>query len=139
MSIRRQRFPPFLDNLESGTYIYYVAICFSYLIRVLSQPIIATSGASSEILMFWLLLIGFLSRGCYNIFVLNNIVYRIFYTIIITFISFVLWEIFILVDTIRISRKSSNCTLLYFFQFFIILVIQYNQTFFGDIWNRIGT
>ena len=132
MSIRRQRFHPFLDNLESGTCIYYVDICVSYLIQILSQPIIATSGDSSEILLFWLLLTGFLSRGCYNIFVLNNIVYRIFYTIIITLISFVLWEIFMLIDTIRISKKSSNCTLLYFFQFFIILVIQYNQTFFGE-------
>ena len=66
--------------------------------------------------------------------VVNNIVDRIFDTIITTLINFALWEVLMFVDTIQISKKSFNCAFLYFFQFLIIPVLQCDQTYCGDVW-----
>ena len=58
--------------------------------------------------------------------VLNSVVDKIFDTIIITLIDFVLWEILMFLDTIRISKKSFSCALL----FLLLLFFNVTKPFF---------
>ena len=59
-------------------------------------------------------------------------------TIITFLINFVLWEIFMSVDIIWISKKKFQLRqVILFTQLLVILLIQCDQNFIDDIWNNV--